>query len=109
MLTRDQLLESLREECKDDHVGLWRVVRAVREDLGVSRDSEVRRETGQVLRSLLNQQGMRVGRPTPDGRGFLAWQLPPEEAVQRILSEWDALGHDPDIGDVAWLTAEEQG
>jgi hypothetical protein len=48
---------------------------------------------------------MQVGHPTPDGRQFVAWGLPPDQAVSRIEREWAALGREPDIGEVAWFTS----
>jgi hypothetical protein len=37
-------------------------------------------------------------------KGFQPWAVSPEEAIETIQREWDKLGHDPDLGDIAWFT-----
>jgi hypothetical protein len=103
-MTPDDVLESLAEECHEDHVGLWRIVNAVRFDLGSTDPSKTRELTLRLVRSLLGERGMQVGQPTPDGRQFVSWRISPEQAVRRIEQEWSALGRDPNIGEVAWFT-----
>jgi len=52
-MTLDDILESLVEECHEDHVGLWRIVNAVRLDLGSRNPIETRTMTLRLIRSLL--------------------------------------------------------
>jgi hypothetical protein len=106
-MTTDDVLECLVEECHEDHVGLWRIVNAVRFDLGSADPRQTRVTTLRLVRSLLQERGMQVGHPTPDGRHFVPWNLPPDLAVSRIDEEWSALGRDPNIGEVAWFTSAE--
>jgi len=103
-MTPDDVLKSLIEECHEDHVGLWRIANAVRLDLGTSEPEETRTRTLQLVCGLLRERGMLVGHPAPDGRRFVPWDLPPEQAVKRIEQEWSALGRAPNIGEVAWFT-----
>jgi hypothetical protein len=106
-MTPDDVLESLAEECREDHVGLWEIVNAVRFDLGATDPSETRALTLRLVQRLLRERGMQVGHPTPDGRHFVSWGLPPDQAVSRIEQEWSALGREPDIGEVAWFTSAD--
>jgi hypothetical protein len=101
----DEVLESLVEECHEDHVGLWEIVNAVQFDLGPKNPEETQALTLQFVRRLVDEPGMQVGHPAPDGRHFVAWDLPPDEAVRRIEQEWSALGREPNIGEVAWFTS----
>jgi hypothetical protein len=48
---------------------------------------------------------MQVGQPAPDGRHFVPWDLPPDQAVKRIEQEWAVLGREPTIGEIAWFTS----
>src|SRR5215213_8848177 len=105
-MTPDDVLASLIDECRDDHVGLWEVVSAVRHDLGCDDPAEARGLTLRLVRQLLQERGMRVGHPAPDGRHFVPWGVPASEAMDRIEREWSALGRDPNIGEVAWFTTE---
>src|SRR5437899_3466058 len=107
-MTLDDVLESLAEECHTDHVGLWEIVDAVRFDLGSTNAFEIRALTLRLVRSLLSERGMQVGHPAPDGRHFVPWDLPPDQAVNRIEKEWSALGREPNIGEVAWFTSAEE-
>jgi hypothetical protein len=107
-MTADDVLDSLVEECQEDHVGLWRIVNAVRFDLGAQNPVETRTMTLRLVRSLLNERGMQVGHPAPDGRHFIIWDLPPDQVVSRIEKEWSALGREPNIGEVAWFTSIEE-
>jgi hypothetical protein len=99
----EELLEDFVEEGREDHVGLWEIVRAVREDLEVSNDDEVRRVTLDLVEQLLRRYGMEAGRPMPDWRGFLPWRLSPDEAVRRIEREWVALGREPNLWEIVWF------
>jgi hypothetical protein len=107
-MTPDDVLESLIEECHEDHVGLWRIANAVRFDLGSRNPIETRTITLRLIRSLLHERGMLVGHPARDGRHFVAWELSPDQAVVRIEQELIALGREPSIGDVAWFTSGPQ-
>jgi hypothetical protein len=106
-MTPDDVLESLAEECRTDHVGLWEIVDAVRCDLGSTNALEIRVLTLGLIRRLLFERGMQVGHPAADGRHFISWDLPPDQAVTRIEKEWSALGHEPNIGEVAWFTSAD--
>jgi hypothetical protein len=103
-VTATDVLESLVEECHQDHVGLWEVVRAARLDLGALTAADTHATTLRLVRSLLDR-GMLVGYPAADGVGFVPWGLSAESAVRRIEQEWSVLGRDPNIGEVAWFTA----
>ena len=107
-MTEHDVLEGLLAECRDDHVGLWELVNAAHFDLGSSDSDRTRQLTLALVRRLLNEPGILVGHPAPDGRHFVAWDLTPDEAFHRIEREWSALGRDPDIGEVAWFTSAEQ-
>src|SRR5438046_12396 len=104
-MTADEVLESLVEECHADHVGLWEIVNAVRLDLGAKNATETQALALRLIRRLLEERGMQVGHPAPDGRHFVSWDLAPDQAVRRIEQEWSALGREPNIGDVAWFTS----
>jgi hypothetical protein len=106
-MTAEDALENLVEECRVDHVGLWEVIRAVRFDLGSTNPAQTRALTLQLVHRLLHERGVQVGRPAADGRHFVPWELPPAQAIPRIGHEWSALGHDPDIGEVAWFTTAD--
>jgi hypothetical protein len=71
-MTSDAVLDSLVEECRTDHVGLWEIVNAVRFDLGATSASETRTLTLGLVQRLLSERRMQVGYPSPDGRHFVS-------------------------------------
>lgn len=93
------LLERILTECEDDYVGLWSILRQVRE-AGYSNPELV---TLALLRYLLATGIVEAGIPNAQA-GFHAWTLKPDDAIARIASEWSQLGRDPDIGDIVWFT-----
>jgi hypothetical protein len=104
-LSCEDVLDALSAECREDHVGLWQIVNAARQDLGSTTPADTRAVTLRLVRGLLGERGMQVGQPAPDGRRFIPWGLAPDQALRRIEQEWSALGRDPDIGEVAWFTS----
>ncbi|MBC8071670.1 MAG: hypothetical protein IAG13_25320 [Deltaproteobacteria bacterium] len=100
-------LSRLRDEWKRDgaasDLGLWWLANDVRGVVGETvPEGEVRRLTLEAVRPLLESGDLRAGDMTPDGT-FAPWSGPVEELVARISSEWQALGRQPDIGDVVWF------
>ena len=106
-MTLQEVIESFVDECNDDHVGLWRFVNAVKQDLGIHDPSEVRRLTMIVVQELLEKHRIAVGEPTSDWRGFVPWNTPSDQALERIDREWTALGRDPNVWEIAWFTSME--
>ena len=106
-MTPEDVLEQLAEECHKDHVGLWEIVEAVQFDLNSATPEETRALSLGLVRCLLKERGMLVGHPASDGRHFISWGLAPDQALSRIEREWSALGHEPNIGDVAWFTSPD--
>ena len=95
--------DAILAECREDHVGLWTIIWHLRR-MGVQESQETRRLTMSLSRDLLSA-GMLAGTPTPDGRGFVPWSASASSILSRIEEAWDALGHEPNIGDIVWFTA----
>jgi len=102
----DRLKQSLLEELREDHVGLWSIVRDVRYALPKATDREIKDQVVSLIDKLLSTSLVKAGFPMSDGIGFKPWRLPRHRIVQRIKTEWDRLGRDPDIGEVAWFSAD---
>lgn len=104
----EEIKNVLLNECSVDYVGLWEVISHVEYETKQS-DPQTVRETVMVLITKLLREGLiKAGAPKDTG-GFVAWQLSPEETVKRIHDEWNALGREPDLGDIVWFTTTEAG
>jgi hypothetical protein len=98
---RQFLLEAL-----DDHLQLWWLMPDVNE---VADPEHRQRETLQLVYEMLASGWFDAGFPTPSGREFEPWQLSTEESLARIAREWQALGREPNIGEIVWFSLTPSG
>ena len=101
------LLEGILDECEDDHVGLWSVVREVRVAATHASPAEIKEVTLELLRFLLKRRLILAGFPASGGRAFEPWDSTPDETIRSISAEWDKLGRDPSGGEIVWFTAPQ--
>ncbi len=119
MIDLNRLKGDVLQEGKEDHVGLWSIIWRIRYALNdgeyPSREGdradplEVRRFTLRLVQDLLESGLVQAGFPTPDGSGFEPWSLGPSAVIDRINSEWNALGREPNIGEVVWFSTTQKG
>jgi len=89
-------------ECDRDHVGLWWVIKLIRQESARTHGNE-QRETLDVLKGLLEEGLILVGQPTVEG-DFLVWDTSPIDSIEHMREEWNQLGREPRLGEVAWFT-----
>jgi hypothetical protein len=97
--------ELLREGLEDFH-GLWWLFGYYAD---MPNGAERKQRTLGLVQHLLTSGLFVAGFPASDGTAFHSWQLPPEAAVQRIAAEWETLGREPTLGDVAWFNLTPAG
>lgn len=95
-----ELIAQLREECDEDYVGVWEILSVLRRN-GLGNDG-VTEEIASVTAALLASPDITIGQFT-DGV-FHEWPGDTGSRLKRLESELRQIGHEPDIGDVAWLT-----
>jgi len=95
--------------CAGAPTGLSAIVGNVAEFYRDADRGALRGKAMSVVQNLMKEGLIRAGRPTPDGKAFVAWDLAADESVARIQREWDALGRDPQSGDIAWFAATKEG
>ena len=100
------LLDQVHEECVDDYVGLWSIVRDVSTALPNSTPTEIMSFTMALLDQLLCQRRVVAGDFAQDGT-FHPWNLSTAEIIGKVKREWERLGRHPDIGEVAWFTVRQ--
>ncbi len=101
-----ELLITLLNEFNDDYVGLWSVIREI-EEFEKNAESVKQKVLGLIL-YLLKNKFIIAGVPSRDGR-FVRWEGDAMDIIHTIKSEWDKLGHKPDIGDIVWFTSTKAG
>ena len=94
---------SLARELEEDHVELWSLpCRLGRLLLDPDDDAVLR--TARVVLEVLVADGAMLG-DYVDGTGEIApWPSSGEEPVDRVMRKWRALGRQPNMGDIGWLT-----
>ena len=103
MCNADSILQSIVDECHEDYVGLWTVIREVRVTL--ADESAVAEATLALVKRLLLECDVIAGQFHLSK--FTPWEMPVEDIMARIRREWTGLGHEPTGGDVVWFTAKE--
>ena len=98
---------SLLIESTEDYVGLWTIPRQLYLYSEEKDEFAVRRKTIQIIEELLNDELIQPGQFKD--RKFEFWKLSPVETIARIEAEWDALGREPNIGEIVWFIATEKG
>ena len=96
-----RLADKFELEVRDDWVGLWEIVGSL-EKLAADQVTLLD-QTIEVVRALL-ERGFVAGNLTRSAPGFEPWpDQRPDAIIQRIRSEWLALGRIPTIGDIAYF------
>lgn len=99
--TKD-LIDAFLREMNDDYVGLWQIVHVLREEWGVVSPADLRKQTMLIVRQLLSHPEVKAGLLST-AHGFLPWNSNLEESMLRISRDWDALGRDPTLSEVAYF------
>jgi hypothetical protein len=102
---RTELIDEILAYAKDDYTGLWEVVRSVREHLPALSVEERQAFTLELLAGLLSSGRLVAGEVGAGKPQFSPWSGEVSTIIARIAEGWNALGHDPDIGDIVWFTA----
>ena len=93
-------VNSFVKEAHEDCVGLWQVVRRAKRR--ATDEEDVKTLSRAMIESLL-ERGLVAGNLTKEG-GFQPWSGQDSKAVvNRIQQEWQDLGRDPTIDDIAWF------
>lgn len=104
----EEFKKELVADAVEDHVDLSWCVHDVCESFGASDGPELMFYTAAVIHGLLKEGLVRPGVPTAGGV-FEPWAEEPDAAVERILSEWRALGRRPHLWEIVWFDATEKG
>src|SRR5262245_19733937 len=97
----EQMVKDFAQEARNDTVGFWRIVNAVRDEVGERSEAGVRAASLEVVEGLLNS-GLEVV-DYYEGRGWAKWPEQDRAILARIEQEWNALGRDPSLGDICWF------
>ena len=99
----------LLSEGRDDFLGLWEILWVVTETLGVDDDIAAKKQTLGIVWELLVEGHLQVGDVAPGGASLTAWEVPVDEAIDRIAVAWNFLRREPRTGEIAWFETTRKG
>ena len=102
----DSIAADFEKDSALDYIGLWELVGAVTKEAEEKDDENIRRLTFTLLRKML-ARGFRAGGFTQTRKWELWPGQNPDHVIRRIEAEWDALGREPNIGDIVWFERSE--
>lgn len=109
MTVTTEIQKDLLAEGLEDYVGLWAFVWCARERMGIEDPARRRSIAMGMVGQMLREGLMRPGDPEPDYSGFKLWELSTEESLSEIEREWDELGREPNIGEIAHFQITHRG
>ncbi|MEO8714433.1 MAG: hypothetical protein ABI369_05420, partial [Acetobacteraceae bacterium] len=97
------LIEYALEDSKVDYVGLWQICGWV-DGIFEPRDPDSRKHLVLAAVQALLLSGLQPVDLAQVGAGCMPWaDQTPGRVIKRISEEWDALGRDPNPGDIVWF------
>jgi hypothetical protein len=91
----------------DDWIQASEIASVTRTVGGAATHDEVRQLSLEIIRKVIKDGLMAVGDVTE--KGFHVWELSADDALERIEREWTALGRNPSLGEICWLSNTEEG
>src|SRR5438128_8532537 len=101
----EAMKRDLIAECRDDHVGLWSVIRYVEDEFPGESPARIRKITLEVLYDLLRSGQIEAGFPDSNGVDFHPWPFPADAVIEQIKQKWPQQGPRPNVDEVAWFTS----
>lgn len=101
------LIEGYKEEAKGDTIGLYQIISRMKKDFHAQKETEIRDLTLEFVREML-ANGFEAIDPPYLRNGYHRWEnQDPDYVINRIKTEWQALGRIPNIPDIVWFGRTE--
>jgi len=98
-----EIVNGYVEETNVDYVGLWQIIIRVRHEFGIVEQMKLKKIVLQIIRELL-AAGLEAITLRAAAPVRLGWENQDIESVlDRISREWEALGRDPNPGEIVWF------
>jgi hypothetical protein len=70
---------------------------------------EIRELSLKLIREVVQRGLMEIGDLPDQGRRLRLWPMSPQECLDRVEREWNALGRNPSLGEICWLQNTDKG
>jgi hypothetical protein len=103
-----KIANSVIAECHSDYDGLWCIIGAVKYHEVPFEKSDIRATVFEIIHRILQEKDIVVGDfvRKNDVIHFQPWDYSIEQAIARIDNEWNQLGRDPGVNEIAWFVAK---
>ena len=109
---KNQFWEDLIIEGTEDEIGLWEVIHDIKSQYPEIKPPEIKSMTLEAIREILETGFMKIatyGYVDNQEPPYEIWDLDIDSIVRRLEKEWDELGREPIIADIAWLINTKKG
>jgi len=98
-----EIVSGYVEEANVDYVGLWQIIVRVRREFGIVDQMQLKKVVLQIVKGLLaaGLEAITLRSTAPPRLGWKDQDI--ESVLGRISREWEALGRDPNPGEIAWF------
>lgn len=98
----------------DDWIQAAEVASVAIEVGGAESADKIRELSLRMIRQVVEQGLMELGDVDVAGEwaskeGFRKWDLPIQEALNRVAAKWTALGRNPNLWEICWLRNTDKG
>src|SRR5579883_1313447 len=98
-----EIADSYAQQAISDYVGLWQICGRVEHDFCTKSQSQIKEISLRIVRKML-ASGLQAVHLHSSDAGCDPWkEQDVDYVIGRIIAEWDALGHNPSVGDIVWF------
>jgi hypothetical protein len=98
-----KLINAYKRGDKEDVVGLYEIISHVKRDFGAKGKQEIEKLTLSFVSAML-EEGFQAGESVYLRGGYRLWEDQKSSyIISRIKREWQALGREPNIGDIVYF------
>ncbi len=98
-----EITDSFLKEAEEDYIGLWQLIKEAKRFATTEEPLVVQAVTLAIVREFL-AAGLEAGEPPYSVTGYIPWpDQNPDAVTSRIEQEWEALGREPNIGEICWF------
>jgi hypothetical protein len=108
-MTIQQCIDELLMSGCDDWVNVAEVTSVAKFTGGAQSADEIRDLSLRLIREVVQQGLMEIGDLPDQSRRLALWPMTPQECLDRVEREWNALGRNPSLGEICWLQNTDKG
>lgn len=103
----ENIINSYKQGASEDNIGLWNIINSIEKTFKPSDANELMELTLDIIQDML-ADGFQAGDSEYSETGYIPWKIQNTDyVINRIRTEWLALGREPNIGDIVYFGFKE--